>query len=112
MAGCMSTPSKTIKSRNKHCQRVIKRHRKATRSASDGARVSDYAVSEFVHVDFENGATATHRRSQVSNSTFHLTQLQRHQSQFDSNAVGNIDTSGTSMFEEVKRVINWRAWMG
>ncbi|CAL9009635.1 unnamed protein product [Prunus brigantina] len=70
MAGCMSAPSKTIKSRKKHCQRVIKRHRKATCSASDGtkkrntsfkkinsdagARVSDYAVSEFVHVDFEN----------------------------------------------------------
>ncbi|PQP97640.1 uncharacterized protein Pyn_18244 [Prunus yedoensis var. nudiflora] len=75
MGGCMSTPSKTIKSRKKHCQRVIKRHRKATCSASDGtkkrntsfkkiysdagARVSDYAVSEFVHVDFENGATTT-----------------------------------------------------
>ncbi|CAL9008293.1 unnamed protein product [Prunus brigantina] len=79
MAGYMSTPSKTIKSWKKHCQRVIKRHRKETCSASDGtkkrntsfkkinsdagARVSDYAVSEFVHVDFENGATTTHRRS-------------------------------------------------
>ncbi|CAL2275771.1 unnamed protein product [Prunus armeniaca] len=70
MAGCMSTPSKTIKLRKKHSQRVVKRHRKATCSASDGTkkintsfkkinsdaggRVSDYAVNEFVHVDFEN----------------------------------------------------------
>ncbi|KAL6271474.1 hypothetical protein ACE6H2_028385 [Prunus campanulata] len=103
MAGCMSTPSKTIKSRKKHCQRVIKCHRKATCSTSDGtkkrntsfkkinsdagARVSDYAVSEFVHVDFENGATTTHRRSKVSNSTFHLTQLQWYHSQYDSNVI-------------------------
>ncbi|KAL6287817.1 hypothetical protein ACE6H2_012207 [Prunus campanulata] len=103
MGGCMSTPSKTIKSRKKHCQRVIKRHRKAACSASDGtkkrntsfkkiysdagARVSDYSVSEFVHVDFENGATTTHRRSKVSNSTFHLTQLQWNHSQYDANVI-------------------------
>ncbi|KAL6291162.1 hypothetical protein ACE6H2_008672 [Prunus campanulata] len=103
MAGCMSTPSKTIKSRKKHCQRVIKRHRKATCSASDGtkkrntsfkkinsdagARVSDYAVSEYVHVDFENGAKTTHRRTKVSYSTFHLTQQQWHHSQYDLNVI-------------------------
>ncbi|PQP97675.1 uncharacterized protein Pyn_10671 [Prunus yedoensis var. nudiflora] len=103
MAGCMSTPSKTIKSRKKHCQRVIKRHRKATCSASDGTKkrntsfkkinsdagacVSDYAVSEFVHVDFENGATTTHRRTKVSCSTFHLTQQQWHHSQYDLNVI-------------------------
>ncbi|BBN68492.1 Protein of unknown function D [Prunus dulcis] len=42
-----------------------------------GARVSDYAVSEFVHVDFENGATTTHRRSK----------LQWNLSQYDANVI-------------------------
>ncbi|CAL8161249.1 unnamed protein product [Prunus armeniaca] len=50
-----------------------------------GACLSDYAVNEFVHVVFKNGATTTHRRSKVSNSTFHLTQLQWHHSQYDLN---------------------------
>ncbi|PQQ07897.1 uncharacterized protein Pyn_16479 [Prunus yedoensis var. nudiflora] len=97
MVGCMSTPSKTIKSRKKHCQGsstcstsdgTKKRNTSFKKINSDaGALVSDYAVSEFVHVDFENGATTTHRRSKVSNSTFHLTQLQWHHSQYDSNVI-------------------------
>ncbi|KAI5340931.1 hypothetical protein L3X38_020205 [Prunus dulcis] len=115
MAGCMSTPSKTIKSRKIHCQRVIKRHKKATCSASDSTKkrntsfkkinsdagdcMSDYAVSEFVHVDFENGATTTHRRSKVPNSTFHLTQLQWHHSQYDLNVICQEEADSVSIQE-------------
>ncbi|XP_068303200.1 uncharacterized protein [Pyrus communis] len=102
MGGCVSTPSRTIKSRKKHRQRVSKRHGNITCSASDGtrkrnsgakkrnsdagARVTDYSVSEFVHMDFENGATTTRRRSKVSSSTFQLTQMQWHH-QYDSNVI-------------------------
>ncbi|KAM1887744.1 hypothetical protein ACFX13_045951 [Malus domestica] len=100
MGGCVSTPSRTIKSRKKHRQRVNKRHGKITCSASDGtkkrnsdagARVTDYSVSEFVLEDFENGATTTHRRSKVSNSTFQLTQMQWHR-QYDSNVICQEET--------------------
>ncbi|XP_068334208.1 uncharacterized protein [Pyrus communis] len=100
MGGCVSTPSRTIKSRKKHRQRVNKRHGKITCSASDGtkkrnsdagARVTDYSVSEFVLADFENGATTTHRRSKVSNSTFQLTQMQWHR-QYDSNVICQEET--------------------
>ncbi|CAN6574735.1 unnamed protein product [Malus baccata var. baccata] len=100
MGGCVSTPSRTIKSRKKHLQRVNKRHGKITCSASDGtkkrnsdagARITDYSVSEFVLEDFENGATTTHRRSKVSNSTFQLTQMQWHR-QYDSNVICQEET--------------------
>lgn len=94
MGACVSTPSKTIKSRKKHHHRFRKRHGKVSKKFPDGTkkrksdagnRLTDYAVSEFVHMDFENGATTTCRRSEVSNSTFHLTQLQWHHSQYDTN---------------------------
>ncbi|XP_073157228.1 uncharacterized protein [Henckelia pumila] len=92
MGACVSshhavavTPVKTIKARRKRRGRA-KRHRlnSATdgnlkRKSNAGARVSDFAVSEFVHT------TTTCRRSEVSNSTFHLTQLQWHHSQIDAN---------------------------
>lgn len=43
------------------------------RSISDaGSRIS---VSEFVQIDFEKGGTTTCRRSEVSNKSFHLTQV-------------------------------------
>ncbi|KZV45639.1 hypothetical protein F511_02299 [Dorcoceras hygrometricum] len=78
-----STPSKTVKARRKRRGRA-KRHRlnsatdgNVNRKSNAGARVSDFALSEFVHT------TTTCRRSEVSNSTFHLTQMQWHHSQID-----------------------------
>ncbi|XP_030954354.1 uncharacterized protein LOC115976925 [Quercus lobata] len=96
MGACVSTPSKNIKSRKKHHHRFRKRHGKFSKKFPDGTkkrksdagnRLTDYALSEFVHMDFEKGATTTCRRSEVSNSTFHLTQLQWHHSQYDTNVI-------------------------
>jgi hypothetical protein len=93
MGACVSTPSKNIKSRKKHHRRFRKCHGKRSKPVSDGTkkrnsdagnRLTDYSVSEFVHM-VENGATTTCRRSEVSNSTFHLTQLQWHHSEYDAN---------------------------
>ncbi|XP_022990718.1 uncharacterized protein LOC111487522 [Cucurbita maxima] len=97
MGGCVSTPSKERRTRKKLHHQFGKYGRKISssipraivkRKSNAGNRVTDYAVSEFVHMDFENGATTTCRRSEVSNSTFHLTQLQWLHSQYDANAIG------------------------
>ncbi|MCD7462886.1 hypothetical protein HAX54_049581 [Datura stramonium] len=86
MGGCVSTPATTI--RKKHHHRHRKYHRKnsnsgliGTRKRNSDARVTDIAVSEFVHT------TTACRTSEVSNSTFHLTQLQWQHSQIDANVL-------------------------
>ncbi|KAI3452266.1 hypothetical protein Pfo_008931 [Paulownia fortunei] len=93
MGACVSSPAvarkpfKTIKVRRKrrvcskkhHLTSVTDGNRK--RNSDAGARVTDFAVSEFVHT------TTTCRRSEVSNSTFHLTQLQWHHSQIDASGI-------------------------
>lgn len=90
MGSCVSTPAKTIKPRRKNHRRprtlrgklpnsVLDGTRK--RNSNAGTRVKDFAVSEFVQT------TTTCRRSEVSNSTFHLTQLQWHHSQIDANVI-------------------------
>ncbi|XP_016471392.2 uncharacterized protein LOC107793531 [Nicotiana tabacum] len=88
MGGCVSTPANTIRVRKKHHHRHRKYHRKnsnsglvGTRKRNSDARVTDIAVSEFVHT------TTTSGRSEVSSSTFHLTQLQWQHSQIDANVL-------------------------
>lgn len=94
MGGCVSTPARGPKPRRKYRHRFGKRHGKISTSITDGIKkrnsdagphVTDFAVSEFVHMDFDKGATTTCRRSEVSNSTFHLTQLQWYHSPIDAN---------------------------
>ncbi|PON96337.1 hypothetical protein TorRG33x02_079260 [Trema orientale] len=97
MGGCVSTPSRKIKSRRKRRHHLSKGLRKISSSVLDGTKkkngdvggacLTDYAVSEFVRMDFENGEKTTCRRSEVSNATFHLTQLQWHRSQCDPNVI-------------------------
>ncbi|GMI68475.1 hypothetical protein like AT3G29180 [Hibiscus trionum] len=86
MGSCVSTSALGITTLKKHRRRSKKCDGKQSDGAKKrkgGACVTDIAVSEYVHKDLEKGATTTCRRSEVSNSTFHLTQLQWHLSQVD-----------------------------
>lgn len=92
MGACVSTPSKKIISRRKYHHRSSKCREKISgdinkmRKSDAGTRVTDFSLSEFVHMDFEKGATTTCRRSEVT-KTFHLTQLQWLHSQIDANVL-------------------------
>lgn len=94
MGGCVSTThSRVAPHRKKYTRRSRKCHTKLStnlcdapikrKSCSDaGSRIS---VSEFVQIDFEKGGTTTCRRSEVSNKSFHLTQV--HWNHVDENGV-------------------------
>ncbi|KAK2987877.1 hypothetical protein RJ640_025644 [Escallonia rubra] len=88
MGACLSTPPKPTNLRKKYRHQSRKVQGKLSGSLPDGTkkrnsdagnRVKDFAVSEFVHT------TTTCRRSEVSNSTFHLTQW--HSSQGDNDVI-------------------------
>lgn len=88
MGACVSSPYIAIKpSKSSRVRRYYGRSKKRlVKSASEANRKgghasTDFAVSEFVHT------TTKCRRSSVSNSTFHLTQLQFHHSQIDVNGM-------------------------
>ncbi|KAF5961800.1 hypothetical protein HYC85_003009 [Camellia sinensis] len=89
MGSCASTPLRTIKPRRKCHHHSGKKHGKRRisipkgirkRNSDAGTLITDFAVSEFVQ-------TTTCRRSENSNSTFHLTQMQWHHSQVDANVI-------------------------
>ncbi|KAK4279405.1 hypothetical protein QN277_011191 [Acacia crassicarpa] len=95
MGHCMSVASRNTR-RRKKLHWIKKRSGKVSNSLlvfSGGAKnrhsdartcVTDYcSVSEFVHMKFENGTTATCRRSVVSNSAFQLTQLEWQHAEYD-----------------------------
>lgn len=94
MGGCVSTThSRVVPHRKKYTRRSRKCHQKLSTTIGDapikrksfsdaGSRIS---VSEFVQIDFEKGGTTTCRRSEVSNKSFHLTQV--HWNHVDENGV-------------------------
>ncbi|TQD89280.1 hypothetical protein C1H46_025129 [Malus baccata] len=91
MGVCYSRPHETIKAHQKKVHRSGKRRSKGRKTKKvASAAIPDapkrQSVSEFVHLDFEKGAATTCKRSEVSNGTFHLTQLQWNHSQIDANA--------------------------
>ncbi|XP_012441413.1 uncharacterized protein LOC105766481 [Gossypium raimondii] len=99
MGSCVSTSDKRITTQKRNRPWSKKCRGKLSGSVSDGSKkrksngcVTDIAVSEYVRMDFEKGATTTCRRSEVSNSTFHLTQLQWHLSQMDAKVSCHEDT--------------------
>lgn len=100
MGACVSTPAIPIKMRKKLPGRPRKYHGNNSKSASKvncdaGALVTDIAVSEFVH------KTTTCRKSECNNSKVHVTQMQWHHSQIDSNVLCQEDAwfDTVSIFE-------------
>ncbi|KAL9226176.1 hypothetical protein vseg_002017 [Gypsophila vaccaria] len=92
MGGCVSTSHSRVAP---HTKKYTRRFRKGRgklaapicdvpikRLSDVGSRIS---VSEFVQIDFEKGGTTTCRRSEVSNKSFHLTQV--HWNHVDENGV-------------------------
>lgn len=96
MGGCTSKLSRNLKVYRKYSSRFGKRHSKCKISASipevnikgigdSRNHARDFKVSEFVHLDFEKGAANARGRSEVSNMTFHLKQMQWNHGQMDAN---------------------------
>ena len=96
MGSCPSKLSRNLKAYRKYSSRFGKRRSKITaaipevkiKAITDSrSHARDFTVSEFVHLDFEKGGANNRARSEVSNVTFHLKQLQWNHSQIDSNGI-------------------------
>ncbi|KAK7407400.1 hypothetical protein VNO78_09288 [Psophocarpus tetragonolobus] len=87
MGSCASNPNRKGSGHKRRKQKSGKRRGNLPtalpemplkRVSNAGSLVGDFTLSDFVHLDFENGTSAPCRRSEVSNMKFHLTQLQYH----------------------------------
>lgn len=94
MGACVSTQNARVKPYTRRRRRSAQRSAKITTTMTDApikrlsdAGIRDFDLREFVHPDFEKGTTTTCRRSEMSNKTFHLTQLQWNHGQIDSNRI-------------------------
>lgn len=94
MGGCTSKLSRNLKAYRKYSSRFGKRRAKISaaipevniKAITDSRNhARDFTVSDFVHLDFEKGAANNRARSEVSNVTFHLKQLQWNHGQIDAN---------------------------
>ncbi|XP_027913351.1 uncharacterized protein LOC114173272 [Vigna unguiculata] len=93
MGSCASNPNRKANSGHKRRKHKSKRRGNIPTALPDmplkrvsnaGSIVGDFNITDFVNLDFENGASAPCKRSEVSNMKFHLTQLQYH-TQIDAN---------------------------
>ena len=95
MGSCASNPTgKNSKSHKRKNHKSGKRRGNISTAVPDmplkrisNAGVGEFTLSDFVHLDFDKGASATCRRSEVSNKKFHLTQLQYSHSQIDAKGI-------------------------
>ncbi|XP_051117399.1 uncharacterized protein LOC127242098 [Andrographis paniculata] len=89
MGACVSTPGVAFKPpKNRKVKRSrghSKKHGSRKKNSEAGARVTDIAVSEFVH-------TTTTCSKSASNSTYQITQLQFHHSQIDAKGLYQEDS--------------------
>ncbi|XP_015584480.2 uncharacterized protein LOC8289162 isoform X1 [Ricinus communis] len=94
MGGCVSTANKKTRSHRKRHLKFTNHRGKISTSVPDvpmkrfsDAGLGDFAVREFVHLDFEKGAATTCRRSEATNKNIHHTQLQWNHSQIAGNGI-------------------------
>ncbi|XAR71269.1 hypothetical protein NMG60_11028454 [Bertholletia excelsa] len=87
MGACLSTPSQTIKLWKKSHHMGGKRPRKCSRAHPDGTKKRNSNAGALVKDFAVVQTTTTCKRSDISNSTIHLTQLQWHHSQIEANVI-------------------------
>ncbi|KAL9667169.1 hypothetical protein QQ045_001518 [Rhodiola kirilowii] len=86
MGICVSIPAYDTKSNKRYQHRSKSCHGKVTKTKhvnTDSRRVADFAMSKLLHMSLGKSAKTTHKRTEVTNSTIHVTQVQWHE--FDTN---------------------------